>query len=299
MSQFPPDRPNASHQETIIPLEALPARRRRPRALHTVGLVAASITGAVQFAGAEATAGASLMTYGWGDITMAAQRSANHSGTTAPQRVVFIHGTPGSAGAWEDYLADVPEGFEFIAVDRAGFGDSGPDNAVTSLEDHARAIAPLLDARGTIVVGHSLGGPVAAMLGILKPDAVQALVIVAGSLDPALEEIHFMQPVGEWWGVRHVLPRMIRNANRELLALEPELQALSARLEELTMPVEIIHGTEDNLTPFANVAYMRATMVNAPLNITVLEGENHFLPWNAKQHIDAAIRRVAAPGNAP
>jgi len=292
---IPPDKAPQTGitRTTIVSRPLVPARKGRHRVVHTVSLIAASLAGAPQFAGAEETSGTAPLIYQWRDISMAAQKSTNPAEAGFPQRVVFIHGTPGSAGAWENYLAEVPDGFEFIAVDRAGFGDSGPDDAVTSLRHHAEAIAPLLDERGTIVVGHSLGGPVAAMLGILKPDAIRGLIIVAGSLDPSLEEIHFMQPVGEWWGVRHLLPRMIRNANLELMALEAELVTLGQRLSDITVPVEIIHGTEDNLTPFANVAYMKATMVNAPLNVTVLEGQNHFLPWNAKDHIDAAIRRVA------
>lgn len=267
-------------------------RKRKNRTLHTVSLIVASISGATQFAGAQPANAADRVSYLWNDIQMAAQRGGAQEGT----RVIFIHGTPGSAGAWEDYLADVPAGYEYVAVDRAGFGESGPDDAITSLEEQAKAIAPLLDEagkQGAIVVGHSLGGPVATMLGILRPDAVRGLVIVAGSLDPSLEEIHFMQPVGEWWGIRHLLPRMIRNANRELLVLEEELLKLAPRLTELTVPVEIIHGTEDNLTPFQNVPYMEANITNAPLTVTVLEGQNHFLPWNARQHIEDAIERAA------
>jgi len=223
--------------------------------------------------------------------------AAMRAGAPDGRRVIFIHGTPGSSGAWEDYLAAVPDGFEYVAVDRAGFGASGPAQAVTSLEDQAEAIVPLViearDRGSVIIVGHSLGGPVAAMLGVLEPESIGAIVIVAGSLDPALEEIHFMQPIGEWWGVRHVLPRTIRNANRELLALEDELRSLAPRLEDLEGPIEIVHGTDDNLTPFENVVFMETQMRNADVAITVLEGQNHFLPWNAKPEIDAAIRRAA------
>ncbi|MGD1934422.1 MAG: alpha/beta fold hydrolase [Candidatus Phaeomarinobacter sp.] len=267
-------------------------RRRKSRSLHTIGLVLASMTGAGQFAGAQPAQAVDLITYDWNDTQMAAQRAGGRTGT----RVIFIHGTPGSAGAWEDYLADVPDGFEYVAVDRAGFGASGPDDAVPSLQAQAEAIAPLVDdvATPVIVVGHSLGGPVAATLGLLRPDRVKALVIVAGSLDPALEEIHFMQPIGEWWGVRHVLPRMIRNANRELLVLEKELLALQPQLGDLTMPVQIIHGTDDNLTPFENVPYMEEHFTSAPLTVTILDGQNHFLPWNSKSEIDAAIDRASA-----
>ena len=37
--------------------------------------------------------------------------------------VVFVHGTPGNARGWSDYLLHVPAGFHYIAVDRPGFGE--------------------------------------------------------------------------------------------------------------------------------------------------------------------------------
>lgn len=272
----------------LVPVSE-PGKRHR-RSLHTVSLIAASLAGAAQFAGAQADAGPERINYEADGIRMAALRAGDTDGV----RVIFIHGTPGSAGAWDDYLADVPSGFEYIAVDRPGFGESGPDNAVTSLERQARAIEPLLEGESVILVGHSLGGPIAAMLAVMWPDRVHGAVIAAGSLDPSLEDIHFMQPVGEWWGVRHVLPRSIRNSNRELMALEPELNALAARLDRITAPVEIVHGTADNLVPFENVAFMEREMSGAALTVTVLDGQNHFLPWNSRADIEAAIGRIAA-----
>ena len=97
------------------------------------------------------------------DITMFAQRAGDPVG----RRVIFVHGTPGRSGAWSDYLANVPKGFEFVAIDRAGFGKSGPAGAVTSLKDQARTILPLLVDRGggwPILVGHSLGALTALAL---------------------------------------------------------------------------------------------------------------------------------------
>lgn len=209
-------------------------------------------------------------------------------------RVLFVHGTPGSAGAWADYLANVPNGYEFVAIDRPGFGESGPDGALTSLEDQARALDPLLKP-GIVLVGHSLGGPIIAKAAALYPEKVAGLIIVAGSLDPALEEINWLQYVGDAGVVSWMLPRAIRNANSELMPLQGELQILSGELERIRAPVIIIHGTQDDLVPFANVAFMKTKLTNAKLMDTVvLDGLNHFLPWNSKPVIDKAILQMEA-----
>jgi len=223
--------------------------------------------------------------------------SAIRAGDPNGRRIIFVHGTPGSADGWADFLASVPPGLEHVAVDRPGFGASGPDFAIVSLHEQAAALAPLLVQRGgrwPVLVGHSLGGPIVAQLAADQPGRVGALVILAGSLDPALERIHWAQPMGELPGIRSLLPRALRNANRELMALKPELERLQPALGRIACPVAIVHGTRDNLVPFANVAFMAAQLRRAELSIDRLEGQNHFLPWNEVGRVRRAIARAAA-----
>lgn len=217
-------------------------------------------------------------------------------GPGAARPVVFIHGTPGSRAAWADYLADPPAGTQAIAYDRPGFGASGPDAAVPTLAAQARALDPFLPPPGrpgAILVGHSLGGPIAAAAALAYPGRVAAIVIVAGSLDPALERVAWYQHLADWPGARWLLPDWLDRTNRELLGLKDELEALAARLAELTQPIVILHGTKDGLVPFANVAFMRQAFAGASrLEVIVLDGADHFLPWNAEPAVRAAIGRA-------
>ncbi|HAH08624.1 MAG TPA: alpha/beta hydrolase [Alphaproteobacteria bacterium] len=227
------------------------------------------------------------------------------SGPDGPPRIVLVHGTPGEAEGWADYLLAPPQGTQIVAVDRPGFGKSGPGQAVTSLVAQAQALEPFLrdaGARKPILVGHSLGGPIVAQAACLYPDRIGAIVIAAGSLDPGLEEIHWAQYLGNAPPISWLLPAMIQNANHELLALEPELEGLQPCLSRLTIPIVIIHGTKDDLVPFANVAFMRAQFAGNPnVQVIVLEGMNHFLPWGAMADMKRAISAAmeAAWGPAP
>lgn len=216
------------------------------------------------------------------------------AGDAAKPRLILIHGTPGSAVGWADLLADPPPGFEVVALDRPGFGDSGPEGAMTTLEHQADAVAALLPPdRASILLGHSLGGPVAALVAARRPERVRALILLAGSLDPAMEEVHPLQRVGAWAPIRALLPRMIRNANAELLDLKPQLEALRAELPLVRCPVLIVHGTEDDLVPFSNAAYSAANLTGAcRVETIVLEGADHFLPWNATAAVRDAIARA-------
>lgn len=270
-------------------------RRRRRRAWGAVA-VALSVVGCAPPGPAASTDAIAGLRH---TLTEGVAHPVSHlrAGDPAGPRVILVHGTPGSADGWADYLVDPPPGLEIVAIDRPGFGESGPEGPVVSLEAQAAAVAALLpaDGRRAILVGHSLGGPIVALVAIRHPDRVAAVVMLAASLDPGLERIHPLQPVGAWGPIRAMLPRAIRNANAELMALKPELERLAELLPGLTAPVLIVHGTKDSLVPFANVAFMQARMTGAcRLETVVLAGEDHFLPWAAEPAVRQAIGRAAA-----
>ena len=229
------------------------------------------------------------------DSPGAALVSFLQAGLPPGRRVIFIHGTPGNAGGWADYLLTVPEGYEYIAVDRPGYGFSEPEHAVVSLERQAAAIAPLLKtncARKTILVGHSSGGSVAMQTALDYPDRVGGMLLLAGAFDPELEEAVWVQVIGRFKPVSKLLPRAINNANQELLSLKRGLLAQADRLHEISMPVEVVHGDRDPLVPIANVSYLQRTLVNAPLETLVLKNVDHFLPWHSKPSVAASLQRL-------
>jgi pimeloyl-ACP methyl ester carboxylesterase len=220
------------------------------------------------------------------------------SGDPHGPRLVLVHGTPGSATAWNDYLMNPPKGMEVLAIDRPGFGRSGPEGALPSLAAQADAVLALLpnDGRRVVLLGHSLGGPVVAWLAATHPERVAGVVLLAASLDPAQEAIHPMQYVGGWMPVRAMLPRALRNANAELMALKPELEALQQLLPRISAKVVIVHGTKDDLVPVANVPFMQTHLTGARCVKTVLlDGLNHFLPWNSATVVRDAVTQALEP----
>ncbi|PCI60160.1 MAG: hypothetical protein COB37_09930 [Kordiimonadales bacterium] len=230
-----------------------------------------------------------------GDITLSYIKAGDPNG----QRVIFLHGTPGDAGGnWTGILRNVPKGYEFLAIDRPGFGFTKPKKALIPLDAQAAVLEPLLvtrNGKGTILLGHSLGGPVVAAAAAKYGDRVGGIIVAAGALDPDLEEVLFIQHVGNVPPFTWLIGSTLRNANRELIGLEKELRLLQPKLAGITQPIVIIHGTEDDLVPYANVAFMQKEFTgSASVEVMKLEQMNHFLQWNKQAEILEAVHKISA-----
>jgi non-heme chloroperoxidase len=100
------------------------------------------------------------------------------------QPVVFSHGWPLSADAWEDqmlFLAD--RGYRCVAHDRRGHGRSSQPwdgNEMDTYADDLAALVEKLDLRNAIHVGHSTGGgEVARYIGRHGTKRVAKAVLVS------------------------------------------------------------------------------------------------------------------------
>jgi non-heme chloroperoxidase len=80
----------------------------------------------------------------------------------AGQPVVFSHGWPLDADAWDDQLNLVAaNGFRAVAHDRRGHGRSGQSWNGNEMDTYADDLAELIEAlnlNGVVLVGHSTGG---------------------------------------------------------------------------------------------------------------------------------------------
>lgn len=106
------------------------------------------------------------------------------------QPVVFSHGWPLSADAWEDqmiFLAD--RGYRCIAHDRRGHGRSGQPwegNDMNTYADDLATLVEKLDLKSAIHVGHSTGGgEVARYIGRYGTKRVTKAVLI-GAVPPLM-----------------------------------------------------------------------------------------------------------------
>ena len=108
------------------------------------------------------------------------------------QPVVFSHGWPLSADAWEDQMVFLAShGYRTIAHDRRGHGRSSQPwngNDMDTYADDLAALTEALDLKNAIHVGHSAGGgEVARYLGRHGTERVAKAVLI-GAVPPLMLE---------------------------------------------------------------------------------------------------------------
>jgi pimeloyl-ACP methyl ester carboxylesterase len=213
--------------------------------------------------------------------------------------VLFVHGSPGSLSAFIHFLADTSLTHHTLVVstDRPGFGYSNFGNAEPSLQKQAEALRPILEKyhsnRPIILVGHSLGGPLICRMAMDFPQLVDGLVIVAGSISPELEpnETWFRAPLATPF-LSWLLPGSFRASNEEIYQLKPQLEEMLPLWKNISCPVIVIQGNNDDLVPKENADFAKKMLVNAHVELVRIDGMNHFVPWSNPGLIHDAIVRI-------
>ncbi|GGL86962.1 alpha/beta hydrolase [Streptomyces fumigatiscleroticus] len=102
---------------------------------------------------------------------------------------VYVHGLGAASAVYHAHIAARPElaGRRSLFVDLPGHGISDrPQDFGYTLEDHADALAAVLDAAGVTgaeLIAHSMGGAVAVVLAHRRPGLVSRLVLTEANLD--------------------------------------------------------------------------------------------------------------------
>lgn len=119
-----------------------------------------------------------------------------------------------------------------------------------------------------------------------------------GSVDAILERIFAPQAVpegyAEYFGVPLSLRRSTLRANtRQVNTLRPHVVRMAERYPELSLPIEIVHGTADRIVPID--VHSEPLSLRVPgANLVRLEGVGHMPHHSDPDAVVAAIDRAAA-----
>jgi non-heme chloroperoxidase len=251
------------------------------------------------------------------------------------QPIVFSHGWPLSADAWEDqmfFLAS--KGFRCVAHDRRGHGRSSQPwdgNDMNTYADDLAALVAKLDLKDAIHIGHSTGGGevtryigrhgTSRVAGAVLVSAIPPVMIKSATNPGGLPMEAFDQLRSGVQSDRaeffRTLAKPFFGGNRPGATVSQGLEDffwlqslmagmpacyfcievfsetdLTEDLKRFDVPTLIVHGTDDQIVPFADSAPLSAKIVKGAI-LKVYEGAPHGLPSTLKDRLNADLLEFA------
>jgi pimeloyl-ACP methyl ester carboxylesterase len=241
------------------------------------------------------------------------------SGDGAP--LLVLHGIGSGAASWRAQLASRPAARRIVAWDAPGYGESDPlPGAAPGAADYAAAALGLADALGLArfdLLGHSLGGIIAAALCARHPERIGRLILSSpaagyGAL-PADERaqkiaprLHDMASLGPVAMAEKRAPNMVTPAAapdvlahvRAVMAtLRPDGYAQACRLlagsdifedaRAIRTPTLVLCGSHDAVTPWPGCRQIAAAIPWS--HYRQLDGVGHASYIENPAQYDAAL----------
>lgn len=213
----------------------------------------------------------------------------DYGGPDDGPRLVLVHGLGGSLISWEAVAPALAQVGRVIAIDLAGFGRSpGSPRSVTLAANQSLLHRFLVQVAGTptILIGHSMGGTIAAMLSAQHPTATAGLVFI----DPAMPwqfDVQAVPRLTEF--VAGTAASMPGQASRQgKLMLEQALRLAQTGYERASrVPPRAIEQ---------NLAAIRARLNDGQMNSDMLAAARSLtLTVSRRRQFASMLHRITAP----
>ncbi len=203
--------------------------------------------------------------------------------TTVPSRLIFLPGAMGDPAFWRPVGERLAAPAEQLHLGWPGFGPTPADPLVQGLEDLAALIVEEID-RPTALIAQSMGGVVAVLAALETPRLVTHLVLTAtsGGIDLAGLGAEDWRPAFE--RANPQLPRWFSRYRADL----------SSRFDALEMPVLLLWGERDPISPVAVGRRLEQLLPDARLEVIAGGGHDlvQALPEQVAPLIDAHLAGV-------
>ena len=229
--------------------------------------------------------------------------------------VVLVHGLGGSAEEWSNeapYLVNA--GFRVYMLDLPGYGRSQkPADFSYSVRDEASVVAGFIDAAGLKQVdlgGSSMGGWIVQLVAVRHPERVRRLMLfdAAGIYEKPAWETRLFTPISAaeldqrdallmphppnvpGFVARDILRESSRHAwviHRAVGSMLTGQDTTDNLLPGLRMPVLIVWGAEDKITPLSQGERIHQLVPQSQLE--VFAGCGHLAPGQCTAQIGPKV----------
>ena len=194
--------------------------------------------------------------------------------------LLLIHGWTQNADAWRDNVADFAKRNRVIVIELPGHGQSDKPQVTYSMDYFAHAVdAVMRDAKvkRAVLVGHSMGTPVARQFYRKYPEKTLAIVVVDGSLRPFGNKAMLDQLIANFRGpkYRDTIDQMFGMMFGSALSTETQ-QRIKASAENT--PQHVLASAFEGM---ASPAIWGEDKINVP--VLAIMAKNPFYPPNVEE----------------
>jgi pyruvate dehydrogenase E2 component (dihydrolipoamide acetyltransferase) len=237
--------------------------------------------------------------------------------------VLLLHGFGADLNTWMFTQPALAEGRRAFALDLPGHGGSVKDVGAGDAEQFTRAVEQAISALGIErihLIGHSMGGVIAASLALRSPERVASLTLIASAglgpeingafidgfvrasrrreaaeilnmlvHDPSLVSRTMVEEVLRYKRLDGVSQALAKIAEAWFAGGQQTLD-LTGRLVSLSVPVQVIWGREDRIIP---VAHAEALSPRIPVHI--LDQAGHLPHMEKASEVNRLVNRFIQP----
>jgi sigma-B regulation protein RsbQ len=228
--------------------------------------------------------------------------------------LVFVHGWSSDRSSWAAQLRTFAPAHRVLALDLPGHGESGRTRREWTIRGYGADVARVLDAldlREVVLVGHSMGGPVALEAAALAPSRVVAVIGVDtlhnvsqehgpefAALADAMER-DFPGTCGPFVGSMFgsaAKPELVASVQRRMCSAPPEVAVPLLRdalawdavraIEAVKAPIRCIQGDRFPTNVEGNRRH------HADFDVVVVPGTGHFPQLEMPEAFDRALAEI-------
>jgi pyruvate dehydrogenase E2 component (dihydrolipoamide acetyltransferase) len=236
------------------------------------------------------------------------------------EAAILIHGFGGDLNTWMFNHQDLAANHSVYALDLPGHGSSSKQVGEGTLAGLAEVLGGFLDSIGVSkahLVGHSMGGAVAAIFALKHPERCLSLTLIASAgLGPEIDGDYIrgfvsaarrndLKPhLEKLFADSRLITRQLVDDTlkyKRLDGVEPALRTIASQfcpsgrqtvilreqIGQLSMPVQVLWGSEDRILPGSHA-------LNLPRHVRteVLPGQGHMVHMEAASKVNTVIRSL-------
>ena len=224
-------------------------------------------------------------------------KSLAYDETGTGKSVVFVHGACENSSFW-NHQKVLSDRYRIITLDLPGHGKSEPMEGEILIKNYSDVVSEFVSKicpEKAVLVGHSMGGAIALLNAIEHHDNLKGAVIVSAGAKlgvlPSIREglrARFEETVKSVVGPRQFSSKTnldtIRFVTNEILKCNSYVAAsdydacnsfdVRQKLRSINLPVLIMVGEEDKMTPVPGSTYLKDNIPKA--KIVILRDASHL-----------------------